>query len=605
MATQYYSRRNLNFMLYEVLDVLSLTKHPYFAAHDAESFNMVLDTADGIAEKTMRPFYKESDRLQPELINGAVKVHPALHDYYKSFCESGLLASTFDEKYGGQQLPKTVYAAADFIVGNAHNGFEMFTGLANGAARLLTSFGSDELIEKHVTKILSGQWAATMCLTETQAGSSLSDIATMAYLQADNSYKIKGQKIFISAGDHDITENIVHLVLARIENAPKGIKGISLFVVPKNRFLSSPQPGGLKGANDVASIGIYHKMGQRSTPAMHLEFGANNDCVGYLIGEEGKGLLYMFQMMNTARLGVGLGGTYIATAAYYASLQYANERPQGRRLNNKNAEEPQTTIIHHPDVRRMLLLQKAITEGSFALLMQCYKYIDIEKISDEENKQRYNDLLELLTPVAKTYGAEMGIVSVNNGLQVLGGYGYTEDFILEQLARDVRIMSLYEGTTGIQSQALLGRQIIINNGRALQYWKEEVNTVIEDAQHDSNLKCYADWLRHEADELDITTTHLLNIAAKNNTEIFLSDASLYMEMFGLVSVAWQWLYQAVVAQKNSTKNNVSKDDELFYQSKIETMQFFFHYELRKTKALHERLKDEKVLTVIGEREILI
>jgi alkylation response protein AidB-like acyl-CoA dehydrogenase len=603
---EHYSRRNLNFMLYEVLDVLQLTKHPYFAAHDAGSFNMVLDTAEAIAEKYLRPFLKETDKQQPELINGEVKVHKAISEYYKAFCDSGLMAASFDEQFGGQQLPKTVYAAADFIVGNAHNGFEMFTSLSSGAARLLISFASEELINEFAIKILTGEYTATMCLTETQAGSSLSDIATEALLQQNGTYKIKGQKIFISAGDHDVTDNIIHLVLARVKDAPKGIKGISLFVVPKNKISSSPQSGGLRGAsNDVASIGIYHKMGQRSTPAMHLEFGANDNCIGYLIGEEGKGLLYMFQMMNSARLGVGLAGTYIASAAYYASLQYAKERLQGRPLNNKNNEEPQTTIIHHPDVRRMLFLQKAIVEGSLSFLLQCYKYIDLEKICSGEDKQRCNDLLELLTPVAKTYGAEMGIVSVNNGLQVLGGYGYTEDFIVEQLTRDIRIMSLYEGTTGIQSQALLGRQIPLNNARALQYWKAEVQKDIDAAQHFSNLQQYADWLLHEIQELENITTHLLSVAAKGNAEIFLSDANLYMELFGLINVAWQWLKQAVTAQPNLNKENIAAVDKIFYQSKIETMQFFFHYELVKTKGLCTRLVDEKVITVKGVEEMLL
>ncbi|HRI21325.1 MAG TPA: acyl-CoA dehydrogenase C-terminal domain-containing protein, partial [Panacibacter sp.] len=248
----------------------------------------------------------------------------------------------------------------------------------------------------------------------------------------------------------------------------------------------------------------------------------------------------------------------------------------------------------------------AIVEGGLSLLMQCYLYLDLESVSNNaEEKQYYNDLLELLTPVAKTYGAEMGIISVNNGMQVLGGYGYTEDFPLEQMARDVRIMSLYEGTTGIQSLALLGRQVPANNGRALQYWKEEVSKVIKEARHFNNLQCYADWLSHEVAELDITTAHLLTIAAKGDAEVFLSDANLYMELFGLVCIAWQWLKQAIVAQKTLEKSNTQKEDALFYQSKIETMQFFFHYELRKTKALHERLKDEKVFTVIGEREIII
>jgi butyryl-CoA dehydrogenase len=248
-------------MLYEVLDVLSLTKHPYFALHDAESCNMVLDTTEGIAEKYLQPFLKHSDKLPPELINGQVKVHKAISEYYKAFCDSGLMAASFDEQFGGQQLPKTVYAAADFIIGNAHNGFEMFTSLSSGAARLLISFASEGIKNEFATKILTGEYTATMCLTETQAGSSLSDIATEASPDQKGTYKIKGQKIFISAGDHDITENIIHLVLARVKDAPKGIKGISLFIVPKKRIASS----GNYEANDVASIGIYHKMGQRST----------------------------------------------------------------------------------------------------------------------------------------------------------------------------------------------------------------------------------------------------------------------------------------------------------------------------------------------------
>ena len=589
-------------MLYEILDVLSLTKHLYFAAHDAESFNMVLDAADGIAEKKMRPFYKESDRLQPELIDGSVKVHPALHDYYKSFCESGLLASTFDEKYGGQQLPKTVYAAADFIVGGAHNGFQMFTALANAAAKLITTFGSKEQIDLYATKILSGKWAATMCLTETQAGSSLSDITTTACLQSDGTYKIKGQKIFISAGDHDITENIVHLVLARIADAPKGVKGISLFIVPKKRLISDST----LTSNDVCSIGIYHKMGQRSTPAMHLEFGGKDACIGYLLGEANKGLTYMFQMMNDRRLGTGLAGIYIASAAYYASLQYAHERQQGRRLNNKHATEQPVPIIQHPDVRRMLLLQKAIVEGALCLLMQCCLYLDLESVSaTAKDKQHYNDLLELLTPVAKTYGAEMGVIAINNGMQVLGGYGYTEDFPLEQMARDVRIMPLYEGTTGIQSIALLGRQVAMNNGRSLQLWKNEAMKVIREAKHHNNLQDYSDYLLHEVHTFEEVTQHLLAVAAKGNTEMFLSDATLYMEYFGILNAAWQWLKQATVAQHALTEKKYMDNDRRFYTSKIHTMKFFFHYEVPKTKALSARLMDGEVLTLMKDDELIL
>jgi alkylation response protein AidB-like acyl-CoA dehydrogenase len=602
MADKYFSRRNLDFILYEVLDILSLTKHDYFSMHDAQTFAMTLDTATGIAEKTMLPAYASSDCNPPQLVNEEVKVHPVLHEYYKAFCASGLLSSIFDASLGGQQLPRTVYAAADFIVGGAHNGFQMFTALANAAAKLITTFGSKELIDLYAVKILGGKWAATMCLTETQAGSSLGELQTMAHLEKDGTYKIKGQKIFISAGDHDITENIVHLVLARIEDAPKGIKGISLFVVPKKRLNNAAA----LISNDVASIGIYHKMGQRSTPAMHLEFGGKNDCIGYLLGEANKGLAYMFQMMNDKRLGTGLSGIYIASAAYYASLQYAQERQQGRRLNNKNTDEPQVKIIQHPDVRRMLLLQKAIVEGGLSLLMQCYLYLDLESISKHAaEKKYYNDLLELLTPVAKTYGAEMGVVSVNNGMQVLGGYGYTEDFPLEQMTRDVRIMPLYEGTTGIQSIALLGRQVAMNNGRSLQLWKNEIMKDVHAAQHYNNIQCYADCLLHEMHTFDKVTQHLLSISAKGDAEIFLSDAALYMELFGILNVAWQWLKQATVAQRALELKNCTETDKQFYASKIHTMKFFFHYELVKTKGLSARLMDGEVLTVMNEEEMIL
>jgi len=253
----------------------------------------------------------------------------------------------------------------------------------------------------------------------------------------------------------------------------------------------------------------------------------------------------------------------------------------------------------------MLMLQKAMVEGSLALLLQCYLYFDLEKISGSKDKQRYADLLNLLTPVAKTCGAEMGQVAVSNGLQVLGGYGYTEDFVLEQLYRDVRIMSLYEGTTGIQSQALLGRQIPMNNARSFEYWKREVMDVINVSQHFNNLQHYSDWLLNEIQELEKTTKHLLNIAAKGDNEIFLSDANLYMELFGLISIGWQWLKQGVKAQQKLNENNNSEDDKKFYQSKLHTMKFFFHYELRKTKALHARLIDSEVLTTWWDDELIM
>jgi alkylation response protein AidB-like acyl-CoA dehydrogenase len=603
MAHKSFSRRNLDFTLFEVLNIAELTKHNYFNSHDADTFAFTLDMATDIADKIMRPNFVDSDRNQPELIDGQVKVHHGVHEFVKTFSEAGLMAAPFPTAFGGIQLPKTMASAIEFVMGSAHNSFVMYTDLTKGAANLILKFGTDEQKQSFLPKMLAGEWLGTMCLTETQAGSSLSDITTTAYPQADGTFKIVGQKIFISAGDHDYSDNIIHAVLARIEGAPKGTKGISLFIVPKNRGNTE---GPLKN-NDVTSIGIYHKMGQKATPAMHLEFGAKNDCTGYLLGEPNRGLPQMFLMMNGARLGVGMGGIHIASAAYYASLQYAQERPQGRRLTEKSALGEPTTIIHHPDVRRMLLLQKAITEGGLSLILHCYKYLDLEKANDDPAlKKRYNDLLELLTPVAKTYGSEMGFVAVNQGLQVLGGYGYTEDFELEQMLRDVRIMTLYEGTTGIQSLALLGRQIPQNDGKIVDIWLEEVMPDIEAAEHFDNLKKYAEILRGVIDEWKNVTNHLLNIAKSQNSEVFLSDATLYMELFANLNVAWQWLRQATAAQNAISNGQNVGDDAAFYASKIHTMQFYFHYELPKIKGLAVRLLDPVVLTVLeGEREVIL
>lgn len=595
MQNRSFSRRNLDFTLFEVLDVLSLTKHEYFNAHDSETFGMALDSATDIAEKIMQPAYVDSDRNQPELLHGKVKVHDGVHQFFRAFADSGLLAAPFPFEYEGQQLPKTIFAGIDFITGSAHNSFVMFTDLIGGCVNLILKYGTEEQKKLFIPNLLAGKWGGTMCLTEPQAGSSLSDIATIAYPQLDGTYKIKGQKVFISAGDHDITENIIHLLLARIEGSPKGTKGISLFIVPKNKINEE------NASNDVTSMGIYHKMGQKATPAMHLGFGDNDHCIGYLLGEANNGLPQMFQMMNGARLGVGLGGIQIASAAYYASLKYANERLQGRRLNQKNNLNEPTAIIHHPDVRRMLLTQKSIVEGTLSFLLQCYQFLDLLKVAETpEEKQKYDSLLELLTPVAKTYGAEMGNFSVNQGLQVLGGYGYTEDFVLEQMARDVRIMSIYEGTTGIQSQALLGRQITRNNGVTLLFWKETVMQAIEDSYAFEELLPSATLLLNELQHFEEITKHLLNIASKGDSEVFLADATLYMEYFGILNIAWQWLRMASVAQRAILNLNFIHDDKVFYEAKVHTMKFYYKYEFSKCAYLSSCLVNESVLTVNKE-----
>ncbi|MES2796974.1 MAG: acyl-CoA dehydrogenase [Bacteroidota bacterium] len=600
---QQYSRRNLDFMMKEVLHVEELCKYPYFQDYTPDMFDMILDTAEDIAAKTMRPAYVESDRKEPELQNGQVKVHPMVKNYMKAMGDSGMLGAQFSYEHGGQQLPSLVGAASYFILGSAHNSFTMFSSLTSGAAHLITSFGTKDLQENFSTRMIAGEWTGTMCLTEPQAGSSLSDVETSAVPQADGSYKIKGQKVFISAGDHDIADNIVHLVLARIEGAPLGTKGISLIVVPKFR---ADESGNYTIDNDVISTGIYHKMGQKATPAMHLTFGDKDNTVGYLVGEANQGLKYMFQMMNEARLGVGMGGAYIASAAYYAALEYANERPQGRRLNNKDLAAEQTFIVNHPDVRRMLLFQKAVVEGSIGLLFECYQWQDMIHAlgHGSEEAKPYQTMLDLMTTVAKTYPSEMGIKSVNEGMQVFGGYGYTEDFPLEQMARDVRIMSIYEGTTGIHSLNLLGRGMIVNGGKAPQLLFARIMETIAEAKGNSELSVYANKLEEELMRLQKVTMHLMGIAMKGDNELFLADATLYMEFFGIVTVAWAWLKQGIVAKNALISKNQEGDELAFYESKIHTMKFFYHYELVKTLSLATRLTDTEVLTLVGEMDLV-
>ncbi len=595
----YYSRRNLDFLLYEVHDAPELTRYPYFDAHDRQTFDLVLDATTQIADTHLYPHFRDLDRNQPELKDGKVTVHPKVREFLKAIGEGGLIGAGFDFEKGGQQLPEMLGACVDFIQMAANNGM-MYTGLTAGAANLIATFGSPELNDRYVENMLNGRWQGTMALTEPQAGSSLSDITTTADPQPDGSYLISGQKVFISAGDHDAVDNVVHLMLARIKGAPRGTKGISLFVVPKYRL----EGDGSFTDNDVTSTGIYHKLGQRGTPAMHLTMGDRGDCRGWLLGEAHRGLSYMFQMMNGARIAVGITGAAIASAAYYASLEYAQERPQSRRLNEKNQlDSPQTMIINHPDVKRMLLFQKAIVEGSLSLLLESARLADLAHVSKGEEKENYTLLLEILTPVAKTFPTEMGQRSVSEGLQVLGGYGFTEDFPLEQLYRDIRITTIYEGTTGIQAQDLLGRKMTMKNGKAPRLLFKEIKKTMAAAQAHDSLKPYARMLEAEITRLQEVTEVLMPHVVGGDQERYLMDATLFMEFFGIVTVAWQWLKQGTAAQEALLTQNAADNEADFYESKLHTMKYYFHYEVPKTLGLAHRLKDTEVLTIVTEREL--
>ncbi len=445
MPKKYVDIDTLKYILYDIHNLEELLIRERFQDHDLESLTMFLDAVKEFSDRELYPYFKEMDENPAHHKDGTVIVHEQVKTMMLQGGEIGIISASFDYEAGGLQIPVLAHQAAIYIMDAANNHLTGYTGLTEGASELIIHFANKELNEIYVPKMTSGVWGGTMCLTEPQAGSSLSDIVTKATPTENGYYKISGQKIFISGGDHQFAENIVHLVLARIEGAPKGTKGISLFIVPKNR----PAKDGNLEYNDVMTVADFQKMGQRGYCTTHLGFGDTDDCRGWLVGKEHEGLKQMFLMMNGARIAVGRGAAAIAMAAYRTSLQYANERSQGRKLTStgkKDPEENQSLIIEHPDVRRMLLLQKSIAEGSLSLVLLAAKYQDMITTSDtKEEVEKYKLLLEMIIPIVKTFPSEAGSASVNNGLQVLGGYGFCADFPLQQYYRDIRIFSLYEG----------------------------------------------------------------------------------------------------------------------------------------------------------------
>ena len=591
MADQFVSERNLRFLLFEIFDVAAFTKDPYYADHSRESFEMAVGTALKIGRSLLKPALQEMDKNLPHLQEGRVKVHPTVKAFMKECGEGGWIGASFPFDLGGQPLPLTIVAACRFILSAANYSASVYPVLTDGAAHLIQAFGSQELMDAYLPKMLAGAWQGTMALTEPQAGSSLADITTVATPTDHGYYKIRGQKIFISAGDHDGVDNIVHLMLAKIKGAPAGVRGISLFVVPQKR----PENGTLV-FNDVNTAGIYHKLGYRGAPITQLSLGENDDCRGYLVGEPHRGLTYMFQMMNETRLDVGSGAAAIASAAYYAALEYARTRPQGRKLTSKDPTQPQVPIIEHADIKRMLLFQRAMVEGSLSLVVQCGWYADMKKISTGEEKEKYSLLLDLLTPVMKSYPSEMSILSVSAGLQCLGGYGYCDEFPLEQYYRDTRIHPIHEGTTGIQGITLLGRNVPMKNGQAFDLFLAEVRRAIDKAGESPELKSYARDLRQALEKLQNVTQHLLGLQSVQGPEVFLADATLYLELFGIIAIAWQWLLQAGAVCK-ALSRNPSGAEETFYQGKFFAFRYFFRYELPKIEGLARRLMDGDPLTV--------
>ncbi len=597
MPKKYIDLDTLKYILYDIHNLEDLLTAERFQDHDIQSLDMFINSVKELSDRELYPYLQEMDAHPAYHKDESVIVHKQVQTMMQQGGEMGLISGTFNYENGGLQIPFLAHTAATYILDAANNHLPGYMGLTQGAAELIIEFASQELNDRYVPKMIAGTWGGTMCLTEPQAGSSLSDIVTKAIPSNDGYYNITGQKIFISGGDYQYAENIVHLVLARVEGAPKGTKGISLFVVPKKRI----NEDGTLSTNDVTTVADFQKMGQRGYCTTHLGFGdKNNDCKGWLVGEENKGLKYMFLMMNAARIGVGRGAAAIAMAAYRTSLQYANERPQGRKLTSsgkKNVDEKQTLIIEHPDVRRMLLLQKSIVEGSMSLVFLAAKYYDIiQSTTDEKEKEKYNLLLEMIIPMVKTYPSEAGAVAVNNGVQVLGGYGFCTDFILQQYYRDIRIFSLYEGTTGIQSQDLLGRKVPMENGKGLELLASEIMKTIAAASKHTSLQKYAAILGEKLQLSQKVVRHLLPFAQKGNFERYLADANLFMEFLSIVTIGWLWLEMALDSA-NQLQNQQKKYDDKFYESKIHTLKFYFAYEIPKTTSLAISLLNDEETTI--------
>ena len=576
MAAAMINERDLEFMLYELFDSEGLIGRERYQDHDRQTFNEVINTAKAIAKKHFLPIRQKLDTHQPTFDGEKVHLIPELKPAIAAVNASGIGSATADYGLGGMQLPPIVASAAATyltIAGGVGMGYNMLT-TAN--ANLLQAHASKELIDTWVKPMLDGRFMGTMAMTEPGSGSGLGDLSTKAIKARDGSYRVSGSKIFISGGDHDLSENIVHLVLARLQGAPKGVKGISLFVVPK--FLLNDD-GSIGVDNEVALAGLFHKMGGKAQTSTALSFGEKNGSVGYLVGEENQGLKYMFHMMNEARIMVGTSGAVLANAGFQYSLDYAKNRPQGRVPSCKDPLSPMVNIIEHADVRRMLLAQKAYAEGAMALVLYGTQLSDDEKTAPSQEQREYaHTLLDFLTPIIKTWPSEYGPKANSYAIQVLGGHGYINEHPVEMFYRDNRLNAIHEGTTGIQSLDLIARKVPMNNMKGYLATISEMNKTIDIAKDIASLKEFSAQLASAVNLLNSTTETVLKDMSTKNIDLALANSVSYLSMFGHVIIAWLWLKQGIVAS-NALAEQPHQDDKHFYQGKLQALQYFYRIEL--------------------------
>ncbi len=567
--SQIVNRRDLDFLLFEMFSLEALFASERFAGFDREAVAAVFDTAQAMAEQEYLPFAAKLDANEPRFVDGRAEVIPEVGQALAAYAEAGMFAASFDAADGGMQLPWTVAMTANGMFSAANLGVANYSFLTIAAANLLAAFAAPEQRALFLPPMLEGRWFGTMCLSEPQAGSSLSDIRTRAEPRGDGSHRIVGTKMWISGGDHEISENIVHMVLAKIPGGPAGVKGISLFVVPKRL---PDEAGNVGVSNNIALAGLNHKMGHRGTTNCLLNFGESGETIGWLVGAENTGLAAMFHMMNEARVGVGHGAVMSALAGYLYSLDYARTRLQGRAPQNKDPASPQVPIIEHADVRRMLMAQKVAVEGALALVTWCALLIDRQRVSaDPAERQRLALLLDILTPIAKSWPSEHCLEANKWAIQVLGGYGYTRDYPVERFYRDNRLNHIHEGTYAIHGIDLLGRKVAMQSGAALDALVAEIEQTIVDAR--AALPDEAAALGQAVSALRHSTQAAL--ACPDRT-VALANATHYLDAAGTIVIARMWLWQAWVAGKALDD---SPADRAFYEGKLAACRYFFRYQL--------------------------
>lgn len=572
--------REIDFLLHEVIGLDALLRRPRHQHLDRGTLDEMVRTAARLAEEYFAPHYRAADSHEPEREGGTGKVVmlPEVKRAVDAFAEAGFLAAHHDEARGGLQLPWTVVQACFAIFQAANIATAAYPFLTIGAANLIDAFGTEEQKRRFMAPMLTGRFFGTMALSEPQAGSSLADIRTSAAPDPDGSYSITGTKQWISAGEHELAENIVHMVLARIKGAPAGVKGISLFIVPRFRVA---EDGSLQGDNDVRLVSLLHKMGYRGTTSTILSFGEEGRCQGFLVGREHQGLACMFHMMNEARIGVGLGAAALGHAGFRYSLDYARTRPQGRPPEARDPASPMIPIAGHADVKRMLLQQKAASEGALALCLYCARLVDEQKTAPEpEARERAGLLLDILTPVAKSWPSEHCLEANKWAIQILGGYGYTRDYPVEQYYRDNRLNPIHEGTYGIQANNLLGRKVWQQDGASLTLLAEAVRETAAEAARDAELAPHAAALTRALETVAETTRELGRERAEGRVAEMLANAVAYLEMVGHTVLAWIWLRQALVARAALAQGRGDAD---YYRGKLAACRYFYAWELPKTE----------------------